>query len=378
MLPALGRTALQRQCACGQHTPGGGECAGCRAKREQKLQRTATGSDSSQVAPSIVHEVLRSPGQPLDRSTRAFMEPRFGHDFSRVRVHTNAKAAESAQAVGALAYTVGQDIVFRSGQFDPTTEEGKRVLAHELTHTVQQRNVSPGMQTKLEISRQSDPSEQEAESVADSIATGSPITIGHSSSANVARQEDRDGGTTNDASAETTNDSPQDAGLPGGVSTPPAPAAPASAGSAPPPGSLCQVDVRAAPAAFVGWAGFWHLFIVTTDGSRVQKFFRGGTRQKCGATSWPFYGISTNTGPYAPGTIDWNPGAPSVTLVSGPSACGHEGCFSSELTRIAAGCTPYKPLGPNSNTVVKTLLLNCGLPLNKPVSNTPGWGDPPL
>ena len=70
-------------------------------------------------APSIIHDVLRAPGQPLDATTRAFMEPRFGHDFSRVRVHSDAKAAESARAVNALAYTVGQDVVFGVGQYAP-------------------------------------------------------------------------------------------------------------------------------------------------------------------------------------------------------------------------------------------------------------------
>ena len=93
---------------------------------------------SGHGVPPIVHEVLRSPGQPLDVATRAFMEPRFGHDFSGVRVHTDAKAAESARAVNALAYTVGRNVVFGAGQYLPQTNAGQRLLAHELTHTVQQ------------------------------------------------------------------------------------------------------------------------------------------------------------------------------------------------------------------------------------------------
>lgn len=88
--------------------------------------------------PSIVQEVLSSSGQPLDSDTRTFMEPRFGHDFSQIRVHTDEQAVESAQAVNALAYTVGQDVVFGEGQYAPETIEGKRLLAHELTHVVQQ------------------------------------------------------------------------------------------------------------------------------------------------------------------------------------------------------------------------------------------------
>ena len=91
-----------------------------------------------------MHEVLRSPGQPLDEATRAYFEPHFGHDFSGVRVHTDAKAAESARAVDALAYTVGHDVVFGSGRYSSGTSEGKRLLAHELAHVVQQRGGDAG------------------------------------------------------------------------------------------------------------------------------------------------------------------------------------------------------------------------------------------
>lgn len=89
-------------------------------------------------APPVVNEVLNSPGQPLDPQTRTFMESRFGHDFGRVRVHTDDRAAESARAVDALAYTVGADVVFAPGHYAPQTSEGKRLLAHELTHVLQQ------------------------------------------------------------------------------------------------------------------------------------------------------------------------------------------------------------------------------------------------
>ena len=90
----------------------------------------------------FVNEVLSSGGgQPLDESTRSFMESRFGHDFSRVRIHTNERAAESARSVNAGAYTVGQDVVFGAGQYVPGTGEGRKLLAHELTHVVQQGGV---------------------------------------------------------------------------------------------------------------------------------------------------------------------------------------------------------------------------------------------
>jgi hypothetical protein len=81
----------------------------------------------------------RSSGQPLDARTRAFMEPRFGFDFSRVRIHADAEAAAAARSINARAYTIGQDVVFDAGRFSPQSSEGRRLLAHELTHVVQQR-----------------------------------------------------------------------------------------------------------------------------------------------------------------------------------------------------------------------------------------------
>jgi len=133
---------LQRKCACGG-TPGvDGECAECRAKR-LGVQRQPASPATPAAVPPIVHDVLRSPGHPLDAGTRAFMEPRFGHDFSRVRMHTDAKAAQSAEAVNALAYTVGREVVFGTGHYRPGTSAGQRVLAHELAHVVQQRGASP-------------------------------------------------------------------------------------------------------------------------------------------------------------------------------------------------------------------------------------------
>jgi hypothetical protein len=89
---------------------------------------------------AIVNAVLsRGDGQPLDSTTRSFMEQRFGHDFSRVRIHTSEHASASAHAVNALAYTVGRDVIFEREQYAPETEVGRRLLAHELTHVVQQR-----------------------------------------------------------------------------------------------------------------------------------------------------------------------------------------------------------------------------------------------
>lgn len=106
------------------------------------LRRDSKGDTIPTKVPPIVHEVLRSPGQPLSSSVRAFMEPRLGHDFSQVRVHTDTQAVVSAQAVNALAYAVGHHVVFGNGQYQPDTSEGRHLLAHELAHVVQQENRS--------------------------------------------------------------------------------------------------------------------------------------------------------------------------------------------------------------------------------------------
>lgn len=96
-------------------------------------------SDLARTAvPPVVDDVLRSIGQPLDPPARAFMQFRFGHDFSQVRVHADARAGDSARALDARAYTVGRDVVFAPEQYRPGTAEGRRLLAHELTHVVQQ------------------------------------------------------------------------------------------------------------------------------------------------------------------------------------------------------------------------------------------------
>lgn len=134
---STGAIALQRQCACGQHTVSGEECQDCR-KGRLTLQRRGNGNPGNGFAPPIVHEVLRSPGRPLPGNARSMMEAGLGRDFSRVRVHTDGRAAESARAVRALAYTVGHNVVFASGQFSPATASGRKLLAHELTHVAQQ------------------------------------------------------------------------------------------------------------------------------------------------------------------------------------------------------------------------------------------------
>lgn len=136
LLPVSG--ILQRKCACGNQTVAGGECEECSNKRTNLQRRGVNNQSEHSEVPPIVHEVLRSPGQPLDVVTRTFMEQRFGHEFSGVRIHADGKAAESAWAVNALAYTVGRDVVFGTGRYSPGATAGRSLLAHELAHVVQQ------------------------------------------------------------------------------------------------------------------------------------------------------------------------------------------------------------------------------------------------
>lgn len=129
---------LQRQCACGGKSGCAGECLSCQAKRNGLLQRNSTDSVDANTVPPTVHQVLLSPGQSLDRPTQDFMMTRFGYDFTKVRVHTDRIASESARSVQAHAYTVGHNIVFGANQYAPQTSAGRSLLAHELAHVVQQ------------------------------------------------------------------------------------------------------------------------------------------------------------------------------------------------------------------------------------------------
>lgn len=172
---------LQRKCACGTHTAGGATCAECGKKKLTLQRRLVIGATddpleleadrvadqvmsgpvhSRNVAPGIqrfsdqsagqrevvsasVEQVLTSPGRPLDAALQQDMGRRFGHDFSHVRVHTGPLAEQSAREVNAQAYTVGHDVVFDAGRFAPGSAEGRKLIAHELTHVVQQGAASP-------------------------------------------------------------------------------------------------------------------------------------------------------------------------------------------------------------------------------------------
>ncbi|QLE75770.1 DUF4157 domain-containing protein [Streptomyces rectiverticillatus] len=121
-----------------------------------------------------VGRVLGTPGKPLANPVRRTVEARFAADFSRVRVHTDAAAARTAAGLGAAAYTLGEHIVFGPGQYRPGTAAGLRVLAHELTHVLQQRPLGRPITALLGISHPADGAEREADAVADQVRSGRP------------------------------------------------------------------------------------------------------------------------------------------------------------------------------------------------------------
>lgn len=207
--PAQG--ILQRKCACGNHTLAGGECAECAKKKSGLQRKLAIGSsndplereadrvadqvmaasshptvnstpphvqryagqatEGTDTAPASVDRVLASSGRPLDVELQQDMEQRFGHDFSSVRVHSGGAAEQSTREVNAHAYTVGHNIVFGAGEFEPDTDSGKRLLAHELVHVIQQSPCGRVLAPTAErlVSQPTDSAEQEADRVADAV-----------------------------------------------------------------------------------------------------------------------------------------------------------------------------------------------------------------
>jgi len=143
-----------------------------RVDRAPGVQRRPDSQSELTTIPPVVREVLGSPGETLNTTARLEMESRFGHNFSQVRVHTDEKAAASAREINALAYTVGQDMVFGVGQYAPATTEGRKLLAHELTHTIQQGASAQPLSGDLKVSDPDSAAEREAHEVADVVMRG--------------------------------------------------------------------------------------------------------------------------------------------------------------------------------------------------------------
>ncbi|MGH4011663.1 MAG: eCIS core domain-containing protein [Pseudonocardiaceae bacterium] len=175
---------IQRACACAVHAHAAGSCMSC-TERSGVIQRCPAGGDLGCACG--VDDVVRMPGQPLDAGVRVEMEGKFNADFSQVRIHTDAAAATSARNVGARAYTVGTNIAFAAGNYAPESPNGRRLLAHELTHVVQQSaavTTSGSMIVPVGAS-----SEGYAERAAGEVAAGRPVsTTGPATGAAVARQ----------------------------------------------------------------------------------------------------------------------------------------------------------------------------------------------
>ena len=156
---------------------GSGRCA-CPPQDEETLVqrdggRTAPGAGA---APDSVHEALQSPGTALGQDTRSYFEPLFGHDFGAVRVHAEPSAQASAAQIAARAYTVGDDIVLGPGLPSQAVAPGSRLLAHELTHVVQQSGQPPAT-GRLAIGATDTPAENEADAFADRVSAGSPVRV---------------------------------------------------------------------------------------------------------------------------------------------------------------------------------------------------------
>jgi hypothetical protein len=172
---------LRRKCDCDGAPSTTGECQECSKKKLQRKigvsgrtsQYSTINSQPAEVPP-IVHDVLQKSGDPLDAETRSLMESSFDHDFSQVRIHTDLASAASARAVNALAYTVGNDIVFGAGKFSPTTRSGQYLLAHELAHTVQQAGLGPSSCPSPDSNSHSR-METEAERAASLATMGHPV-----------------------------------------------------------------------------------------------------------------------------------------------------------------------------------------------------------
>lgn len=185
-----------------------GGCTTCAGKGAVVNRSAAEGAAGEAAnAPSLVGDVVGSSGQPLSPAVRSYFEPRFGQNLGDVRVHTGARADASARSVNALAYTVDRDIVFREGSYSPETNPGKKLLAHELVHVLQQSNGAPSRQDKsagLSVSDPSDAAEIEADTIANEVVGGGVSSPIQRAPMAIARQvPDGDAGAPQDSELHT-------------------------------------------------------------------------------------------------------------------------------------------------------------------------------
>src|SRR5262245_18811931 len=176
------RHSTRQLAACTGEAP----CASCLL--DQRTPWAASG-----MARTAVEEASGSSGRPLETAERRFFEPRFGHSFADVRIHTGSGPAAAAGAIGAAAYTVGSDIVFGAGRYAPRTAEGRRLLAHELAHTIQPGSDPSHAPAAPWVTTAADPMEKEASAVAEAVLAGRPADLRSPATAPVRRSPDEPG-----------------------------------------------------------------------------------------------------------------------------------------------------------------------------------------
>jgi hypothetical protein len=448
--PALGGF-LQRKCACGGAAGMDDKCEDCQQK-DLGVQRFAGGPGGPAVAPPVVHEVLRASGQPLGAEARQVMESRFGHqfsrirvnsvlpsqaeltvsqpddvhereadeiaqlvlgasagptenryDFSQVRIHTDAKAVDSARAVHSRAYTVGSHLVFGASQYAPGSAEGRRLLAHELAHVVQARQVAsrtPADDPYLMI----DPLDSAGRRTNGGAAMR-PVDVGTDGSRGLARQLDTDISDAGapDPAASDTNRSAQvecvkrlggcSSTRPAGIPTPEEIAGynqqcrdeTAYAGAdVTPSNDECQVVQQDTPDA---WVCARPLHYPALSLVFNHAYVESPPRR---------YGIIAplcTPSDGGPNSLLWG-GTAARTWDDSPDPCGetpdcvpcHPKAGVSDVKEclddaFAAYNSPalHKALGPNSNTFAGTLARTCCRGINgSPFHGiTPGWDDAP-
>lgn len=326
--PPARTNLLQRKCSCNVNPGTHKEYTECHLKPLTVQPSTSKRGGHSAVL-QVVNEVLNAPGQPLDSLTRASMESRFGHDFSRVRVHANAKAAESTQALSAQAYTVGHDIVFGAAMYAPETREGERLMIHELTHVMQQGDATYHPADRLTISPSNDPAEQQANQVSDALIKGHPVTIAQHLATRIARQE---------LNSETV---------------------PTPAGTAP---STRPVFFCSKPIAL----GQRHAFFRVGGAAPGNPTFglehdEHGDHCRCGIQGWP--------------TRDYPEDRDATNATCIPAPTITETCLVNNWLNYPIG--KYCALGPNSNTYTRVLAENCGARGLRPPGSVPGFDDAP-
>jgi hypothetical protein len=322
--PATRSRTLQRKCGCSN--------ASCSCGRKP-LQRSSTSRARSGRIPSIVDDVVRSPGAPLPGSVRHGMEARLGHDFRRVRVHSDAAAADSARAVDAAAYTVDEHVVFGAGRWSPESSQGRRLLAHELAHVVQQTEASG---TLPQMSEPGDAWEREADRVAD--------TVGATPAAPA--------GTAPSLMREIISANPS----------------PSGGGGRPPAGlSGCKVFLggRRIDHWLAGTLGFRHLYLDAYRSATDYELIEGGP---VGSTTTGTSGAWVKRGDWDARGVQWD-------ITPANDCPSFIGCLESKTAAYHAAGHPYHySNGPNSNSFVSWVLNECGVAISALVSSYPYLG----